>query len=68
MKIIEILRLSEMGASQREIALSAGCGKSTIGDVLRRCKGCGIDHAVASGMTNDALQNAIYPTAESQGK
>jgi DNA-binding NarL/FixJ family response regulator len=31
MKIIEILRLGEQGYSQREIARSVNCGKSTVG-------------------------------------
>lgn len=37
-KIIEILRLWEQGYSQREIAASVKCAKSTVGEVQRRCK------------------------------
>jgi transposase len=32
-KIIEILRLTEQGYSQREIAKSVKCGKSTVGEI-----------------------------------
>lgn len=33
-KVIEILRLTEQGYSQREIARSVKCGKSTVADVF----------------------------------
>lgn len=66
MKIIEMLRLSEIGMSQREIAASAGCGKSTIGDVLRLCKDNGITHETASKLTDDELHEALYPKAPPQ--
>ena len=53
MKIIEILRLSEKGITQREIAASAGCGKSTIGDVLKLCREKGITYETASRLPDD---------------
>ena len=56
MKVIEILRMHEMGMSQREIGRSAGCGKSTIGDVLRLCKANGITYEIATGLTEEDLQ------------
>jgi len=61
MKIIEMLRLSEMGMPQRDIAASGGCGKSTVGEVLKLCKDKGLTHETASQMTDKELQAALYP-------
>ena len=61
MKIIEMLRLSEMGMPQRDIAASGGCGKSTVGEVLKLCKDKGINHEAALQMTDEQLQTALYP-------
>lgn len=35
--ILEFMRLWEQGLSQREIATSVNCGKSTVGDIQKRC-------------------------------
>ena len=67
MKITEMLRLSEIGMSQREIAAGAGCGKSTIGDVLKLCKEKGISYEAASRLTDAELHAALYQT-RSQSK
>ena len=61
MKVIEILRMHEMGMTQREIGRSAGCGKSTIGDVLRLCKAKDITYETATLLTDEELQNALHP-------
>ena len=61
MKIIEMLRLSELGLSQREIATSSVCGKTTVARVLGFCKAKGITHEIAVGMTDKELPRAIYP-------
>ena len=61
MKIIDILRLSELGLSQQKIADSAGCGRSTVGDLLRLCRECGIDHATAASLTEEQLHERLYP-------
>lgn len=66
MKIIEMLRLSETGMTQRQIAASAGCGKSTIGDVLRLCRDNGITHEIATKLTDDELHAALYPEISSR--
>jgi Transposase and inactivated derivatives len=62
-RIMEILRLWEQGHSQREIAASAKCAKSTVGEVQRRCRENGLMYAEASKMTNDAIRARLYPTA-----
>jgi len=65
MKITEVLRLSEMGMSQREIAAGTGCGKSTVGDLLKLCKDKSVTFENASNMSDEALQNLLYPHRQS---
>lgn len=49
MKITEILRLKEMNLfTYRDIAKSVGCSKTTVGDVLSRCRECGLTYATAA--------------------
>ena len=66
-KIIEILRLWEQGLSQREIALSVKCGKTTVGEIQRRCRETGLGYAEAEGMTNEAIRERLYPGLASKG-
>jgi len=61
MKILDMLRMAEMGLSQRQIAASSGCGKSTVGKVLKICSDKSITHEKATLMTDDELQEAIFP-------
>lgn len=61
MKIVEMLRLAEKGLSQREIARSAGCGKSTVGDILKLCKDKSITHDIAKWLSDDELHATLYP-------
>lgn len=60
-KIIEILRLWEQGYSQREIARSARCAKSTVGEIQRRSREYGLGYEEASGMTNAEIHGRLYP-------
>ena len=48
MRIMEILRLWEMGLTQREIAESVKCGKSTVDEIQHRCTEAGLnyDHVI----------------------
>ncbi len=62
MKITEILRLKEMNLfTYRDIAKSVGCSKTTVGDVLSRCRECGLTYANAAGMTQDEINQLVYP-------
>jgi transposase len=62
MKITEILRLEEMNLfTYRDIAQSVGCSKTTVGDVLARCKECGLKYEAASSMTQDEINRLVYP-------
>ena len=61
MKIVEILRLSEMNIGHRKIARSAGCGKTTITRMLKRCQEKGITYELAQRIPEEELQTLIYP-------
>ena len=60
-KIIEIIRLWEQGYSQREIAASVKCAKSTVGEVQRRCREHSLTYSQASNMTDDTIKATLYP-------
>ena len=60
--VLEIMRLSEMGFSQRKVAESVNCGKSTVGDVMKRCRDAGLTYAGASEMTNREINKRLYPS------
>jgi len=62
MKIIEMLRLNELGGlSHRQIAAGAGCGKTTISKVLKLCKESSLNYEAASRMTDEEIQAVLYP-------
>jgi transposase len=62
--ILEIMRLGEMGLSQREIAASLNCGKTTVGEVRKRCSDAELTYAQASGMTGIEIMERLYPGKE----
>jgi len=59
--VLEIMRLSEMALTQREVAKSVNCGKSTVGDVMRRCREAGLVYADAQSMTTAEINKRLYP-------
>ena len=62
MKVIEILRLKEMNLfTYRDIAASVDCSKTTVGEILSRCKKHGLTYADASHMTQEQINEIIYP-------
>ena len=62
MNIIEILRLNEMQCfTQREIGKSVGCSKTTVGEILSRCRTCGLTYDDAKGMTQERINELVYP-------
>ena len=65
-RIIEILRMTEIGYSQRQIAASSKCAKSTVGEVQRRCREHRLTYTQAEGMSNEELKALLYP--DSYGK
>lgn len=62
MKVIEILRLKEMNLfTYRDIVSSVDCSKTTVREILSRCKKHGLTYADASYMTQDQINEIIYP-------
>jgi len=57
----EILRLKQLGYSQREIAASVHSSRSTISDVLSRTIQSNVEISEAEKMTNDELKTQLYP-------
>ena len=61
MKIIEILRLAEVGYPQTKIRDSVKRARSTVSEVLKRCREAGITYGDACEMPPDRLQALLYP-------
>jgi len=58
----EILRLHSQGLSQRSIAASCDCGKSTVQRAIALVKEQGLTFPLAPEFTNDRLRKLIYGT------
>jgi transposase len=67
MKIIEVLRLGEQGYSQREIATSVNCSKTTVASLEKRFKEVALSYEVAKGMTDETITHLVYPVRQ-QGR
>jgi len=61
--ILEIMRLGEMGLTQREIAARIKCSKTTVGEVKKRCQDAGLTYATASGMGGKEIKARLYLTS-----
>jgi len=59
--VLEILRLTEMGYSQRKIGDSVKCAKSTVGDIQRRCRKIGLSYNQASRLSDQEIKSLVYP-------
>lgn len=63
-KILEVLRLRFDGKlSYREVAASANCGSSSVGDCLRRFTASGLAWPLPEGLTEAELESRLYPPA-----
>jgi transposase len=60
-KITDVLRLNEQGFSQREIAQSLGCARSTVGDTLCRAEAAGLTYPLARELAEAELYALLYP-------
>lgn len=63
MKILEILRLSELGYPQTKIKDSVKCARSTVGEVLKRCREKDLTLEKAQTMTPEEITALLYPAA-----
>lgn len=57
----EILRLKTQGLSQRSIAASVGCARSTVERVLKRAQECNLQFPLPEKMSDADLANVLYP-------
>ena len=57
----EVLRLTALGISQRSIAESVGCAKSTVQEIQRRAEALGIGWPLPEEMGDQALRAKLYP-------
>ena len=60
----EILRLTAMGISQRNVAFSVGCAPSTVQDVLRAARAVGLEWPLPEEMDDAAIRSKIYPARD----
>jgi transposase len=60
-KICDVLRLNEQGFSQREIAQSLSCARSTVGDTLCRAKAAGLAYDEFRELSQAELYARLYP-------
>jgi transposase len=63
MKILEILRLNEMGYSQTKISISVNSARSTIQEVLKRCREVNLTYDKAQEMLSEEVGLLLYPKA-----
>jgi transposase len=62
--IVEVLRLyQEGGRSHREIARVVSISPTTVGEILRRAKQCGLSYPLPAGMSEMGLEAKLYPPA-----
>ena len=62
MKIIEVLRLWEQEYSQREIALSVNCSKTTVAGLQKQLRTLGLTYEAAKDMSDEAINQLVYPS------
>ena len=62
-KYREILRLASLGVSQRNIALSCDCARSTVQSALMRAKHCGLEWPLPEELDDRAIRALLFPQA-----
>ena len=66
-KIREVLRLKFYNnCSIREISLSCGVGRSTVGDYLHRAKAAGLNWPLPADLSDTALEQQLFPSTAPQ--
>ena len=61
MTVLEILRLTEKGHSQRQIAASVKCSKTTVYEIQKRCRQIGLSYSQTNQMTGDEIKSLLCP-------
>jgi len=62
LKVREILRLSEDGLSQTEIALASGASRAAVQDYIRRAQARGVKYADIQELSDEALRERLGKT------
>ena len=57
----EILRLTALGISQRSIAGSVGCSKTTVQEVQRKAAALRLMWPLPEEMGDEAIRSRLYP-------
>ena len=65
-KYREILRLSSLGFSNRNIALSVTCSRNTVSKVLKRAQELKLCWPLQDNQTDEALEKLFYPKLNSR--
>ena len=65
-KAKEILRLKGIGFSYRDIASSVGCGKTAVGETIKRAEAAGIQSA--DEYTETELEKTLFPEKHAVGE
>ena len=64
-RIREVLRLKlEFGLNDSQVARSAGIGRTTVQDYLRRIAATGVSHEQLLALSDDALEQRLFRTSE----
>ncbi len=64
----EILRLENLGFSERNIALSCPCSRNTVAKALKRAHELGISWPLTNEQTNAVLEKMLYPKNANSSK
>ena len=67
-KVRDVLRLKAGGLSKRKIAASIGVSATAAGDCIRRAREAGIDWPLPEDMTDEALEQRLYPRCPTAAK
>lgn len=68
-KIVEVLRLyHESGRSHREIARLVSASPTTVGEILRRAKQCGVTYPLPEDVSEIGLEAQLYPPAAASNR
>ena len=64
-KYREIIRLHSLNFSERNIALSCSVSRNTVSKVLKKANEMNISWPLDETMTDDALENILFPKEKS---
>lgn len=62
-KIRDCLRLTAEGLSQRQVALSLGVARATVGACTERARRAGLGWPLPEALTDDQLERRLYPAS-----